>query len=47
FTITAINFMDALDLDLERLVSCRLHVYDQGNIVPFCAYYYTPLTDKN
>lgn len=47
FTITAINFMDALDLDLERLVSCRLHVYDQGNIVPFCAYYYTPLMDKH
>lgn len=42
FTITAISFQDAENLDLERLQRCRLHVYDQGRMIPFCAYYYTP-----
>ena len=42
FTITAIAFQDAGNLDLERLKHCRLHVYEQGRMVPFCAHYYTP-----
>lgn len=42
FTITAIAFQDAGNLDLERLKHCRLHVYDHGRMVPFCAHYYTP-----
>lgn len=39
FTITAMAFMDAGNLDIERLRKCSLHVYDHGNFVPFCAYY--------
>jgi hypothetical protein len=42
FTITAIAFQDAGNLDLERLKRCRLHVYDHGRMIPFCAHYYTP-----
>lgn len=45
FTITAIAFQDAGNLDLERLKHCRLHVYDHGRMVPFCAHYYTPWRD--
>jgi len=42
FTITAMAFQDAGNLDLERLKRCYLHVYDHGRMVPFCAHYYTP-----
>lgn len=41
FTVTAMSFQDAGNLDLERLRRCSLHVYDNGRIVPFCAYYLT------
>ena len=39
FTISAMAFQDAHTVDLERLRQCSLHVYDNGNISPFCAYY--------
>ena len=39
FTITSMNFQDAWNLDLERLVRCSLHVYRDGRLVPFCANY--------
>ncbi len=39
FTITAMAFQDAWNIDLERLRRCSLHVYDEGRLVPFCAYY--------
>ncbi|GAB1475662.1 radical SAM protein [Bacillota bacterium] len=39
FTITAMAFQDAGNIDLERLRRCSLHVYDDGRHVPFCAYY--------
>lgn len=39
FTISAMAFQDAGNLDLERLQHCSLHVYDQGRVVPFCSYY--------
>ena len=39
FTITAMAFQDAGNLDLERLRRCSLHVFDDGRFVPFCAYY--------
>jgi hypothetical protein len=39
FTVTAMAFQDAGNLDLERLRRCSLHVFDQGRLVPFCAYY--------
>lgn len=40
FTVTAMAFMDAMTLDLERLKKCSLHVYEgNGAFVPFCAHY--------
>ena len=41
FTVTAMAFQDAGNLDLERLRQCSLHVFDEGRLVPFCAYYLT------
>ena len=32
-------FQDAMNLNLERLHRCSLHVYDKGKIKPFCAKY--------
>jgi len=42
-TITAMAFQDAGNIDLERLRRCSLHVFDDGRLVPFCAYYLTKL----
>lgn len=42
FTITAMAFQDAGNLDIERLRQCSLHVYKDGRMVPFCSYYLTP-----
>jgi len=39
FTVTAMAFQDAGNLDLERLRRCSLHVFRQGKFIPFCAYY--------
>ena len=39
FTITAMAFQDAWNIDLERLRQCSLHVYQEGRYIPFCAYY--------
>jgi uncharacterized radical SAM superfamily Fe-S cluster-containing enzyme len=41
FTLTAMVFQDAGNLDLERLRRCSLHVFDDGRFVPFCAHYLT------
>ncbi len=41
FTITAMAFQDAGNIDLERLRRCSLHVFEDGKHVPFCAYYLT------
>ena len=43
FTISAMAFQDAINLDIERLRRCSLHVYDKGVIRPFCAKYLTPI----
>ena len=43
FTVTAMAFQDAGNLDLERLRSCSLHVFRDGRTIPFCANYLTPL----
>lgn len=43
FTVTAMAFQDAYNLDVERLRRCSLHVYDDGRIVPFCAKYLTSI----
>ncbi|MDD4644371.1 MAG: radical SAM protein [Bacteroidales bacterium] len=39
FTISAMAFQDAGNIDFSRLRRCSLHVYDKGKMVPFCAYY--------
>lgn len=40
-TLSAMAFQDAVNLNIERLHSCSLHVYDEGKIKPFCAKYLT------
>ncbi len=42
-TLSAMAFQDALNLNIERLHRCSLHVYDGGKIKPFCAKYLTPI----
>lgn len=44
FTITAMAFQDAMNLDVQRLRRCSLHVWDNGVLKPFCARYLTPMT---
>ena len=48
-TLSAMAFQDAMNLNLERLHRCTLHVYDAGKIKPFCAKYLSPVgeTDGN
>ena len=41
FTITAMAFQDAYNLDIERLRRCSLHVSSGGRMTPFCAKYLT------
>lgn len=38
-TLSAMVFQDAMNLNIERLRRCSLHVYDGGRIKPFCARY--------
>ena len=40
-TLSAMAFQDAMNLNIERLHRCSLHVYDNGSIKPFCAKYLT------
>ncbi len=42
-TLSAMVFQDAMNLNLERLRRCSLHVYERGAIKPFCARYLTAL----
>ena len=44
-TISAMAFQDAMNLNVERLHRCSLHVYDAGRIIPFCAKYLSALPD--
>ena len=39
FTVTGMAFQDAMNIDLERVRTCSLHVWDDGRIVPFCVKY--------
>jgi 7,8-dihydro-6-hydroxymethylpterin dimethyltransferase len=41
FTITAMAFQDAYNLDFERLRRCSLHIHREGKTIPFCAAYLT------
>ena len=43
FTISAMAFQDAVNLDIERLRRCSLHVWHDGALMPFCARYITPM----
>ncbi|MDO4491036.1 MAG: radical SAM protein [Lachnospiraceae bacterium] len=43
--LSAMAFQDAMNLNIERLHSCTLHVYDNGRIKPFCARYLTPFQE--
>ena len=45
-TLSAMAFQDAMNLNLERLHRCTLHVYDKGKIKPFCARYLSPMTEN-
>ena len=40
-TLSAMAFQDAMNLNIERLHRCTLHVYDGGLVKPFCARYLT------
>ncbi len=42
--LSAMAFQDAMNLNIERLHRCSLHVYDSGKIKPFCAKYLTSFT---
>jgi 7,8-dihydro-6-hydroxymethylpterin dimethyltransferase len=42
FTITAMAFQDAGNIDFARLQHCSFHVYNNGKLVPFCANYLSP-----
>ena len=44
-TLSAMAFQDAMNLNIERLHRCSLHVYDKGRIKPFCAKYLSAMTD--
>ena len=44
-TLSAMAFQDAMNLNLERLIRCSLHVYDHGTVKPFCACYLTLLEE--
>ena len=43
FTLSSMPFQDAMNLDMERLRSCSLHVYGGGKLRPLCAAYLTPM----
>ena len=43
--LSAMAFQDAMNLNIERLRQCTLHVYRGGAIVPFCANYLTPMKE--
>ena len=44
-TLSAMAFQDAMNLNIERLHRCSLHVYDEGKVKPFCARYLTAVED--
>ncbi|MBI5589102.1 MAG: radical SAM protein [Deltaproteobacteria bacterium] len=47
FSISAMAFQDAWNLDLERLRDCCIHVVaEDGRLVPFCAYNLTDICNQ-
>lgn len=45
-TLSSMAFQDAMNLNIERLKSCSLHVYENGAVKPFCAKYLSPWEGK-
>ena len=45
-TLSAMAFQDAMNLNIERLHRCTLHVYDRGRVQPFCARYLTAVPEE-
>lgn len=41
--LSSMAFQDAMNLNIERLHLCTLHVYEKGCIKPFCANYLSPM----
>ena len=39
FTLTSMAFHDKYNINVERLVRCSLHVYEDGRLTPFCFSY--------
>ena len=37
--LSSMAFQDAMNLNIERLHQCTLHVYQNGTVKPFCAHY--------
>ncbi len=46
FTLSSMPFQDAMNLDMERLRCCSLHVYRGGKLAPLCAEYLTPIAGE-
>ena len=46
-TLSSMAFQDAMNLNIERLHRCSLHVYSGGTIKPFCAHYLTSIDEKD
>lgn len=46
-TLSAMAFQDAMNLNVERLMRCSLHVYDRGTVRPFCTSYLTPVRNSS
>lgn len=46
FTVTAMAFQDAMNIDIERLRRCSLHVFSDGGLKPFCAAYLTGIGEN-
>lgn len=44
-TLSAMAFQDAMNLNVERLHQCTLHVYSHGRVKPFCANYLTAMEE--
>lgn len=41
--LSSMAFQDAMNLNIERLHRCTLHVYESGTVKPFCANYLSPM----
>lgn len=41
--LSSMAFQDAMNLNIERLHQCTLHVYENGTVKPFCANYLSPM----